>query len=82
RTGSGQCNTGSLNCCQETSPIQGGGGLLGGILTGGLLSGSGCSPIIPVIGGSVSCNQQTVCCTGSSFDGLIALGCVPINLSL
>ncbi|PFH47024.1 hypothetical protein AMATHDRAFT_153138 [Amanita thiersii Skay4041] len=82
------CSTGSLQCCNSvqdsldlslTSLL----GLLGvvvGDLTG--LVGVTCSPITVVGTGTSSCSAQTVCCTNTSFNGLVALGCTPININL
>ncbi|KAF9012658.1 fungal hydrophobin-domain-containing protein [Cyathus striatus] len=85
-----QCNTGSLLCCNSVqdssslSPLTN--TLLGllGIVVGPLtaLIGSTCSPI--TVGGVAgnSCTAQPVCCTNNSFNGLIAVGCNPVNLNL
>ncbi|KAF9038662.1 fungal hydrophobin-domain-containing protein [Panaeolus papilionaceus] len=85
---SNQCNTGSLQCCNSTqlatsSSIAGLLGLLGvvvGSVTG--LVGVTCSPISVVGISGNSCSAQPVCCTNNSFNGLIALGCTPVNLNL
>ncbi|KAF8204671.1 hydrophobin-251 [Pholiota molesta] len=29
-----------------------------------------------------SCSAQPVCCTNDSFNGVVALGCTPININL
>ncbi|PPQ89201.1 hypothetical protein CVT25_001270 [Psilocybe cyanescens] len=85
---SNQCNTGQLQCCNSTqsatsSSIAGLLSLLGvvvGSVTG--LVGVTCSPISAVGVGGNSCTAQPVCCTDNSFNGLIALGCSPVNLNL
>ncbi|PPQ89209.1 hypothetical protein CVT25_001278 [Psilocybe cyanescens] len=85
---SNQCNTGTLSCCNSvqsatSSSIAGLLGLLGvvvGTVTG--LVGVNCSPISVIGVGGNSCTAQPVCCTNNSFNGLIALGCTPINLNL
>ncbi|KAG6835099.1 hypothetical protein H0H93_004839 [Arthromyces matolae] len=41
-----------------------------------------CTPISVLAISGVSCNQQTVCCENNNFNGLVALGCTPINLNL
>ncbi|PFH49489.1 hypothetical protein AMATHDRAFT_147546 [Amanita thiersii Skay4041] len=42
-----------------------------------------CNPIAGWFGISGnSCNAQTVCCENNSFNGVVALGCTPINVSL
>ncbi|KAF8889937.1 fungal hydrophobin-domain-containing protein [Infundibulicybe gibba] len=83
-----QCNTGPVQCCNS---IQSASNPVVGLLTGLLgiliepitaIVGLSCSPIdILGIGGN-SCNAQAVCCENNSFNGLIALGCSPVNLNL
>ncbi|PBK98610.1 hypothetical protein ARMGADRAFT_584951 [Armillaria gallica] len=58
-------------------------GLLGVVLSDvTALVGITCTPITIVGVGSTACSQQTVCCQNNTFNGLIAIGCVPINISL
>ncbi|KAH9476556.1 Fruiting body protein SC1 [Psilocybe cubensis] len=84
----GQCNTGELQCCNSVQAANSSGAtsLLGplGIVLGDVtaLVGINCSPIsvVGVVGNS--CNTQPVCCTDNSFNGLVSLGCTPINLNL
>ncbi|KAL0948211.1 hypothetical protein HGRIS_010817 [Hohenbuehelia grisea] len=84
----GQCNTGSIQCCNSTKkasdPVVGIlAGLLGivlGPITGQV--GLTCTPLSVIGLGGNSCTAQPVCCTGNSFNGLIVLGCSPINLNL
>ncbi|KAG1873002.1 hydrophobin [Suillus subalutaceus] len=86
-SGSGQCNTGSIQCCDSVSQ-SGHGSSLDELLS--LLKidvpvntncGQSCSPI-SVIGGSSggNCNQQPVCCEDNSYNGLVNIGCSPINI--
>ncbi|TFK65628.1 fungal hydrophobin [Pluteus cervinus] len=84
----GNCNTGSIQCCNSVQSLQSTSvtqlaGLLGldlGGLTG--LVGLTCSALsIGGLGGN-SCSAQPVCCTGNSFGGLLSLGCNPLNLNL
>ncbi|KJA29772.1 hypothetical protein HYPSUDRAFT_31766 [Hypholoma sublateritium FD-334 SS-4] len=83
-----QCNTGSLQCCQSTqdatsSSIAGLLSLLGvviGDITGQV--GVTCSAITVVGASGTSCSEQPVCCTNNTFNGVIALGCTPVNLNL
>ncbi|KAF9057911.1 fungal hydrophobin-domain-containing protein [Panaeolus papilionaceus] len=85
---SNQCNTGELQCCNNvqaanSSSIAGLLGLLGivvGDITG--LVGVNCSPLSVIGIGGNSCTAQPVCCTNNSFNGLVALGCTPININL
>ncbi|EDQ99412.1 type 1 hydrophobin [Laccaria bicolor S238N-H82] len=84
---SNSCNTGSLQCCNQTfSSTSGEANLLGallnlnlGQLTGQI--GLSCTPISVIgLGQGASCTQQPVCCSGNTFNGLINVGCTPISL--
>nr|BAB84545.1 hydrophobin-251 [Pholiota nameko] len=85
---SNQCNTGSLQCCNSlqsanSASLAGLLGLLGvvvGTITGQV--GVTCSPITGVGVSGTSCSEQPVCCTNNAFNGVIALGCSPININL
>ncbi|PPQ65141.1 hypothetical protein CVT24_003231 [Panaeolus cyanescens] len=84
----GDCDTGSINCCNSTmtsslTTLSQLGGLLGLSLPdiGGLI-GLSCSPLSVLGAGGNSCSAQPVCCTDNSFNGVIALGCTPININL
>ncbi|KAF9005095.1 fungal hydrophobin-domain-containing protein [Cyathus striatus] len=86
----GQCSTGAIQCCNETqsstnlsNPVTALLGLLG-VVVGDItaLVGLNCSPISVIGVGGNSCTAQPVCCTNNSFNGLIALGCTPININL
>ncbi|KAF9480561.1 hydrophobin-251, partial [Pholiota conissans] len=82
----GNCNTGSIQCCQSTqsasvTTLTELSSLLGLALpdiTG--LIGLTCSGINVLGIGGTSCSAQPVCCNNNSFGGLIALGCTPLNL--
>ncbi|KAJ3502602.1 hypothetical protein NMY22_g18530 [Coprinellus aureogranulatus] len=41
-----------------------------------------CTPISVIGVGGNSCNAQTVCCENNSFNGLVAVGCTPVNVNL
>ncbi|KAK0470645.1 hydrophobin 2 [Armillaria novae-zelandiae] len=82
------CSSGNMQCCQS---VQSGSSSAVGLLLGLLnvvlsdvtaLVGITCTPITIVGLNSNSCNQQTVCCQNNTFNGIIAIGCVPINISL
>ncbi|KAH9479137.1 Fruiting body protein SC1 [Psilocybe cubensis] len=85
---SNQCNTGTLNCCDQTLSATASStnlllGLLGivlGPVTG--LLGLSCSPIDVLGISGNSCSAQPVCCTGNTFNGIITTGCTPININL
>ncbi|KAF5350887.1 hypothetical protein D9758_010489 [Tetrapyrgos nigripes] len=83
-----QCNTGTINCCNsleraDSSVVGVLLGLLGVVLQGveGLV-GITCSPINILGIGQNECASQPVCCENNNFSGIIAIGCVPINISL
>ncbi|KAI0720858.1 fungal hydrophobin-domain-containing protein [Fomitopsis betulina] len=85
-SGGGQCNTGPVVCCNSvespgglSSSTKGILGLLG-ISVGDILDdvGLGCSSLV----GGASCSANTLCCENNNFNGLINIGCVPINISL
>ncbi|KAF9556256.1 fungal hydrophobin [Agrocybe pediades] len=85
-----QCNSGSLLCCNSTqlasspsSTLLGLFGVLGinpASVSG--LVGVTCTPLTVVGVGGNSCAAQPVCCTNNSFNGIVALGCTPVNLNL
>ncbi|EJD00400.1 hydrophobin-251 [Fomitiporia mediterranea MF3/22] len=84
----GSCNTGAIQCCNSVqsadSPAVA--GLLGllGIVVQDVTAQVGvtCTPISVIGVGGNSCNAQPVCCENNSFNGVVALGCTPINLNL
>ncbi|KAL0948415.1 hypothetical protein HGRIS_010996 [Hohenbuehelia grisea] len=82
----GQCNTGTLQCCDNLQNANSANvaGLLGSIgvpvqgVTG--LVGLNCNPITGIgVGGGSTCSQTPVCCQGENFDGVVTLGCTPIT---
>ncbi|KIM84788.1 hypothetical protein PILCRDRAFT_369141 [Piloderma croceum F 1598] len=88
-TGStGQCSTAKQNCCKQvqeasdpdTNSLL---GLLGIVADVQGLVGLSCSPL-SVVGISSGCaeTQTPVCCNNNEFNGLINIGCTPINLGL
>ncbi|KAF4619456.1 hypothetical protein D9613_005292 [Agrocybe pediades] len=85
---SGQCSTGELQCCNSVQAANSDAvskilGLLGVVVQDvTALVGLNCSPISVIGVGGNSCTAQPVCCTDNSFNGLIAIGCTPININL
>ncbi|KAF8879288.1 hydrophobin-251 [Infundibulicybe gibba] len=85
-----QCDTGKLQCCQETQdskalspPTNFLLGLLGVVLDGLTAQvGLTCSSIGVVAISGNSCSTQPVCCENNSFSGLVALGCTPVNINI
>ncbi|KAK0225277.1 hydrophobin-251 [Armillaria luteobubalina] len=82
----GQCNTGSAQCCKsvqdpKSSAVQQALGLLNipiGTITAGV--GLTCDPITVIGLGTTQCANQPVCCEQNNYNGLVALGCTPINV--
>ncbi|KAF8649119.1 hypothetical protein AX16_006000 [Volvariella volvacea WC 439] len=83
-----QCNTGDLQCCNSLQDANSGLvglllGLLGIILPPlDILVGITCSPLSIIGVGGNSCSAQPVCCQNNEFNGIIAIGCTPININL
>ncbi|KAF5315635.1 hypothetical protein D9611_004970 [Ephemerocybe angulata] len=82
-----QCSTGPVQCCQTTHTVgsSGIGSLVGGLaLVGsvGDLIGLTCSPLTLIGVSGNSCTGQTVCCNNNNFNGVVALGCTPVNVNL
>ncbi|KAF5322781.1 hypothetical protein D9619_000600 [Psilocybe cf. subviscida] len=84
----GQCSTGTAQCCNSVQAANSPSvatllGLLGIVVsTVTAQVGVTCSPITAVGVGGTSCSAQPVCCTDNSFNGVVALGCTPINANL
>ncbi|RDB20579.1 Fruiting body protein SC1 [Hypsizygus marmoreus] len=83
-----QCNTGSVQCCNSVQDSHNKDvGILAALIGLDIKSITGqvgvtCSPLTAVGVGGNSCTQQPVCCSGNNFEGLIVVGCTPINISL
>ncbi|KAF8838405.1 hydrophobin [Paxillus ammoniavirescens] len=87
-TPTNQCNTGSMQCCNNYQSASSLNQLLTSIgfldvlagVTGNV--GTDCTPITVVgTGSGADCTAQPVCCTDNTFNGLINVGCTPINLN-
>ncbi|GLB40808.1 putative hydrophobin [Lyophyllum shimeji] len=83
-----ECNTGPIQCCNsvQSADSKSVAGLLSflGVAVQGLTGQVGvtCNPISGIGIGGNSCAAQPVCCKDNSFNGVIALGCSPINVNL
>ncbi|KAK0467951.1 hydrophobin-251 [Desarmillaria tabescens] len=80
----GKCNTGSLQCCNpRLLPSTDALGLLN-IPIGEITADVGltCDPITVIGLGTTQCTNQPACCEKNNFNGVVALGCTPINLGL
>ncbi|KAF8072183.1 fungal hydrophobin [Lyophyllum atratum] len=84
----GQCNTGPIQCCNSvqtagSDPVAKILGLLGIVVQDlNVLVGLTCTPITVIGGGGNSCTSQPVCCENNNFNGVVAIGCTPINVGL
>ncbi|KAF4618942.1 hypothetical protein D9613_010138 [Agrocybe pediades] len=82
------CSTGALQCCQsvQSASSQPAASLLGllGVVVGDVTAQVGltCNPITVIGVSGNSCSAQPVCCENNSFNGIVALGCTPVNLNL
>ncbi|KAF9236113.1 hydrophobin [Melanogaster broomeanus] len=90
------CNTGPISCCNNTYSMNSDSlPLTASLLPSLKTARSPCSPdgltsiddlvglgCTLIVGSAASCTQQPVCCTGNTFNGLINLGCSPINMVL
>ncbi|KAL4068477.1 hydrophobin [Scleroderma yunnanense] len=85
----GSCSNGSISCCQQTQEAS---TFFNQLLAGNVLANVGasvsglvglqCSPITAVgLGSGCQANQQSVCCDKNNFNGLINVGCTPINIA-
>ncbi|KAF8625606.1 hypothetical protein AX17_006792 [Amanita inopinata Kibby_2008] len=89
RRGGGACDVGTLQCCQQvqqanhldgrTTGILESFGVNVGDLTG--MVGATCDPITGIGASGTDCNAQPVCCEGNNFNGLVVIGCTPINVN-
>lgn len=84
---SNSCNTGTLQCC-NTVTTAGDSlakvvlGLLGIVVGSTTPVGLTCSPLSAAGVSSSQCSETPVCCDDNSFNGLVAIGCSPININL
>ncbi|TEB33731.1 fungal hydrophobin [Coprinellus micaceus] len=83
-----ECSTGPIQCCNS---VQKAGapavstllGLLGIVVQDvNIPVGVTCSPISIIGVPGNSCSSQPVCCTNNSFNGIVAIGCSPINVNV
>ncbi|KAL5480432.1 hypothetical protein ACEPAI_1702 [Sanghuangporus weigelae] len=82
------CSTAPIQCCDSVQPAGSDDaskelGLLGIIAQGlDVPIGLTCTPVTVVGTGSSGCSANPVCCEDNSHGGLVAIGCVPVDLSL
>ncbi|KAG2123821.1 hydrophobin-315 [Suillus clintonianus] len=89
--GSGQCNTGVIQCCNNSTTYESTAaknafdqaGLVNVEAVVNAFVGLTCSGI-SVVGTSDGCsaNQEPLCCEDNSYNGVVSLGCTPINVNV
>ncbi|TFK22686.1 fungal hydrophobin [Coprinopsis marcescibilis] len=85
-----QCNGGKVQCCnsvQEANSLSAPMKALLGVLKVDVTQLTGqvgvtCTGVNVIGLGGPSCSNQQVCCNNNNFNGVVALGCTPINLAL
>ncbi|KAH9981552.1 hypothetical protein BJV74DRAFT_887509 [Russula compacta] len=86
----GQCSVGTQQCCnqftksddksaQSLLDLFGLGGVAGNIVSSATFVGTSCSPSF--LSSGDACTTQQMCCEDNHFNGLIAVGCMNVNLS-
>ncbi|KAF8625146.1 hypothetical protein AX17_006924 [Amanita inopinata Kibby_2008] len=82
------CNSGTVQCCNEyhESNSEAGSAILGvlGLNVQDVKGKVGfhCTPLSVIgTGSGSSCSSQPTCCTQNNFNGLVAIGCSPVNAS-
>ncbi|KAF9532201.1 fungal hydrophobin-domain-containing protein [Crepidotus variabilis] len=82
------CNTGPIQCCNsiyeansaEANFVK---SILNIAIPIGANVAAQCSPLSVIgVGSGSSCSSQPVCCTGNHFNGLVAVGCSPVNVNV
>ncbi|KAG2029956.1 fungal hydrophobin-domain-containing protein [Suillus americanus] len=86
----GQCNTGDIQCCESYTSVEnynnefsGTPGFIAIVADAASMVGSNCSPLTIVgTGSGCEANQEPLCCSNNEYNGLVNIGCTPINLNL
>ncbi|TEB32732.1 fungal hydrophobin [Coprinellus micaceus] len=97
-SGTSQCNGGDIQCCNSVhsskdDAVSGLLGLLGIDLGLTSIVGLNCSPLSALaLGGNswssaiyvrpLDSTSQQVCCSDNHYNGLVAVGCTPVNVGL
>ncbi|KAH8822442.1 fungal hydrophobin, partial [Flagelloscypha sp. PMI_526] len=85
---SGQCNTGSIQCCNSVTKAddENASKIIHSLsiqdVVGNTAVGLNCSPLSVIGISGNSCSSQPVCCSNNNFNGVIAIGCTPVNVGL
>ncbi|KAH8822408.1 fungal hydrophobin [Flagelloscypha sp. PMI_526] len=82
-----QCNAGPVQCCSSVTHANDDTAsfLLDYFkqdVSDDTAVGMTCSPLSVIGIGGNSCSSQPVCCENNNFNGIIAIGCSPININL
>ncbi|KIY49473.1 hypothetical protein FISHEDRAFT_41384 [Fistulina hepatica ATCC 64428] len=83
----GQCKSGSEQCCNSSSTTSDPSVIktlesIGVSVAAGIPVGLTCTPVTVIGTGSASCEQQTLCCSGNSYENdAVVLGCTPVNVN-
>ncbi|KAF5377897.1 hypothetical protein D9615_006824 [Tricholomella constricta] len=86
--GGSQCSSGNQQCCDsvQSSDDANVAALLSSlsipIQDVNVPIGINCIPVSAFGVAGTSCNTQTVCCENNNFNGVVAIGCTPINVSV
>ncbi|KAH8822453.1 fungal hydrophobin-domain-containing protein [Flagelloscypha sp. PMI_526] len=85
---SDQCNTGPVQCCKSvtTADDENASKIIHSLnvqdIVGNSAVGLNCSPLSVIGISGNSCSAQPVCCSNNNFNGVIAIGCTPINVNV
>ncbi|KAF9528302.1 fungal hydrophobin [Crepidotus variabilis] len=81
-----QCNTGPIQCCNSVQSANSPAALAALALVNVVVQdvtaqiGLTCTPVSVLALAGNSCSSQPVCCENNNFNGVVAIGCSPINL--
>ncbi|KAF8154763.1 type 1 hydrophobin [Crassisporium funariophilum] len=83
------CNTGPVQCCNQMLEAEDEHyDIITALLSLDVASitgqiGLSCTPITAIgVGSGANCNSSPVCCSDNQFNGLVAVGCTPVNIGL
>jgi len=84
----GQCRTGSLQCCENVQDATDAHDAFGQLGLGDLLNGItgqvgiSCNPITGIgTGQGANCASIPVCCDENKYNGLLNIGCSPVQVA-
>ncbi|KAJ3563121.1 hypothetical protein NP233_g9144 [Leucocoprinus birnbaumii] len=80
------CTSGETQCCSSVQTAQNNGSLsdvlrgVGAVVNSGIPVGVDGSPFVTLGVSGTSCSGQVVCCQNNKFSGVVALGCMALNV--